>query len=224
MHKILAKTICYHRGLGKENSLDAVKNAILLRPFMVEFDIQNDKGIYYLGHPPKINYDYTLEDALLLYKNSVVIPKIDIKCSLNWKADIDLLIKKTEHFTGDLLINVGGGILSSSQFMDAESYLLRNSKPNMLLNIDIARYKDYELSVVKEHIKLLPRLPFSISPMIESNYKSDIETAINAGIQNIHFWSNNSKKCSENELVSLYNKYSSLSTKVLFDINPNIIV
>lgn len=166
--------ICPHRGLGKENSLVAIKSAIDTNPFMVEFDIQNVNGTFYLGHPPKINYKSTLIDAVEIFKNTNVLPKVDIKCNTNWRSDIDLLINQLENYNTDFLINIGGDNLSSRQFMNAELYLLQETKSVFLLNIDIARYYNNERNIINNHISSLPRKPFSVSPMLEGDYEKEI--------------------------------------------------
>lgn len=79
--EIVYSKLCHHRGIGEENSLSAIKRGIRSSPFMVEFDIQWDKNDLYLGHPPEIT-NTKLIDALELFINSQILPKVDIKLKL----------------------------------------------------------------------------------------------------------------------------------------------
>ncbi len=223
MNLLLKRALCPHRGLGEENGINAIKAAVRAKPFMVEFDIQNINGVLHLGHPPKINYESTLKDALLVYDNSIVLPKIDLKCNTDWKSDVDLLLAETQFTSRDLLVNLAGENLDTAGFMNAENYLLLNSKSTILLNIDTRRYKGEKLPQIYNHINSLSRKPFSLSPMLESKYDADIDIASNCNIHQIHFWSNNSVQYSENKLLSILDKYSRLGFQVYFDINPSVV-
>lgn len=224
MQKNLAKIICPHRGLGVENSLEAIKAAVNTRPFMVEFDVQNVGGVLYLGHPPEINFDATIDNTLKIYRNYEVKPKIDLKCNKNWKKDIDLLLSRTNLLENQLIVNIGGDELNSTDFMKAEEYLVLSSEANLLLNIDIARYSGKTTSQIIQHINSLSRKPFSVSPMLESRFAKDIKIASDCDIQHVHFWSNSTATYSEEDLFLLFEKYSKLDFQVYFDINPGIIV
>ncbi len=224
MNQVLSEVLCPHRGLGDENSLKSIRSAIETRPTMVEFDIQNLNGTYFLGHPPKINKDSTLEDALNLFSKSDVLPKVDLKCLPDWKADISLLLSTLNFIDYNVLLNIGGDNLSAVEFIKAENFITELSKSNILLNIDIARYGILSAAQIKQHIQSLNRKPFSVSPMLEGNFNTEIELAKACGINNIHFWSNNSTTYTENELLEIYNNYSKNETQVLFDIKSNIIV
>ncbi len=48
-------------------------------PFMVEFDVQLYQQKLHLGHPPALNTQSTLKEALQLFLKKPVIPKIDLK-------------------------------------------------------------------------------------------------------------------------------------------------
>lgn len=191
---------------------------------MVEFDVQNIGGVYYLGHPPNINLHTKLEDILSEFENSNVMPKIDLKCSINYLEDIKLLLNKLSKAKFKILVNLGGENLSAVKFMDAEKYLMLNSDSSLLLNIDIARYGNITPAEFRKYIDLLTRKPYSISPTLEGNYEDDIKLATSCDIRNIHFWSNNKTNYSENQLLALLEDFSNPETTILFDINPLIIV
>lgn len=224
MNHTLKELLCPHRGIGEENSLSAIENAIKTKPFMVEFDIQQIDDTFFLGHPPKLNRKATLNDALLLFKNSVVMPKIDVKCSLDWKSDLNQLLEILKNYEKEVLINVGGEKLSPNEYIDAEKLLMEKSENNILLNVDVLRYGRKSKSKISNHLNSMKRKPFSVSPLLEGRIKKEVEIALDCGINNIHFWSNNSRKYRQKELLEIYAKYSRNNVCVLFDINPKIVV
>lgn len=224
MKQILAKAICPHRGIGDENSLIAIRSAVKNKPFMVEFDVQNIGGKLYLGHPPLVNLDVSVAEALIEFENSNVIPKIDLKCSIDWKTDIDLLLIETNSVKTNMIINIGGDNLDQNEFVEAEKYLLLHSEANYLLNIDIERYGNLGDIKILNHIRSLDRGPYSVSPKMEGDFDKEIDLATSSGIKNIHFWSNNSATYSEHELEHLINYYNDQGFNVLFDIKSNIII
>ena len=56
--KEIRERICIHRGLfkseDKENTVSAIRDAVELNPYFVEFDIQKYNGSFFSGHPPAI--------------------------------------------------------------------------------------------------------------------------------------------------------------------------
>lgn len=192
--------LCPHRGIGDENTLLAIKNGIKSSPFMVEFDVQWNDNDLFLGHPPVIT-NSRLVDALELFRNSKIIPKVDIKLKLqSFNEALEYLIRVLNEWDYlKILINIDGSI-SSDYFMKAETILLNNTSNNVLLNIDLERYKFKSPKSISAHLSSLARSPFSISPNLETNIDEIISFAKLHKINNIHFWSNPKKAYSIEEL------------------------
>lgn len=215
--KVLAK-LCPHRGIGEENSLDAIRSGIQASPFLVEFDVQWYNDDLYLGHPPEVG-ENTLSQALELFRDTLIIPKIDIKLSSQTnnqglQALIDQLLNWDPK---KALINIAGD-LSADEYFQAEKKLMKNTEENVLLNIDLERYTGKTDSIISDHIKNLKRVPFSISPNLETSTIDTISFAKEKHIHHIHFWSYFDKKYSTNDLydrMELCNKYG---LQVYFDI------
>jgi glycerophosphoryl diester phosphodiesterase len=219
------KRLCPHRGVGIENTLEAIKSAIKLNPFLVEFDIQEYKHRLFLGHPPKIDMKADLSQALSHFNKTTTLPKVDLKLSeITFDSALKLIPEYVkESILKNVLVNIDGE-LKPEQFMLAESNLMKNTDYKILLNIDLGRYNSLSEGTIDNHINNLDRKPFSISPNLEDNLSQVIKYAKKHKIYQIHFWSFPKSKYS---LVQLYEKmnYVLLSgLEVYFDIkNQNII-
>lgn len=190
---------------------------------MVEFDIQNKDGVFYLGHPPRMHYDAVVSEALQLFTDTTVLPKVDIKCLADWKKDISLLANELNSFSRKVLVNIDWPHLTSSQVLASEKYLLDETGPHVLLNIDIERYQGFSKKDIENHINSLKRPPFSVSPKLERDYDSEIKLADECSIKEIHFWTNYSRMYSEEELLEIYHTYTSQNFIVRFNIDTRCI-
>jgi hypothetical protein len=221
----LSKILCPHRGEGIENTLLAIEKGLKKSPFLLEFDVQLYNGELHLGHPPKLNKEETLIDALKLYSNSASLPKIDIKVTdQNWNESLQILIDViNSHFNARCLVNISGEHLTSGQAMKAEQWLQDKENSNILLNIDIERYDTFSLNRINEHLISLKTKPFSISPKISSKYIKSIQIAHMLGIDNIHFWCDKNERFSIQYLIDLKNEIESENLNVLYDIDSGCI-
>lgn len=217
------KRFCPHRGVGSENTLQGIRNAVLQQPFLSEFDVRPYNGRLHLGHPPDLNLDTTLEDILVLFENVTTIPKIDLKLDDNtFKDGLEMLISQAKSTSRKILVNIDGE-LSTAKFMQAEAFLLDNTSKNILLNIDLIRYKNISNEDIEQHINSLARAPFSLSPNIESDFDQVISFVQKHGINQSHFWSFYDKQYSLDFLCMLMKKTLDYKLQVYFDIkNENI--
>ncbi len=215
--QVLAR-LCPHRGIGQENSLDAIGAGIKTSPLFVEFDIQWNNNNLYLGHPPVVGND-TLSQALELFKNTPIIPKIDIKLtSQTSNLALDELINQMSGWNPQkALINIAGD-LNADEYFDAEKKLIAYTGDNVLLNIDLERYRGKNESEILTHINGLSRVPFSISPNLQTSTKAAIDFAKHNNIGHIHFWSFFDKKYTINNLYSRLEICKRHNLDVYFDI------
>ncbi len=186
--EVLAK-VCHHRGFGKDNTLQSISAGIKISPFLVEFDVQWSNNALRLGHPPELGKE-TLDEALQLFTDTNILPKIDIKLTnQSFDQAIDELVKFLEKWKPrKALINISGNLISDG-YMQAEKRLMELTDDNTLLNIDLERYGRNDTNTVISHLRNLSRLPFSISPNLKDETAIAINLAKNLGITNIHFWS-----------------------------------
>lgn len=215
----LAKRICPHRGIGLENTIPAIVTAVEQAPFLVEFDVQYSDGQLYLGHPPVINMDARLGDALRLFQNSSTIPKVDIKLDpQTWRTALDYLITQLNAYgPQQVLLNIDGR-LDAPNYFEAESILMQRTDDNVLLNIDLARYVGQGEQAISDHLGTLHRSPFSISPNLASDINFSLDFAIANGIKQVHFWAFSQAKYSQADLIELMQQCLDRHLEVYFDI------
>lgn len=184
----LDRRICPHRGIGQENTLEAIQEGLKTEPFLLEFDVQMHDYDLFLGHPPLLNTETTLEQALNLYVGHRTTPKVDVKLTtISMHQAIDRLIAIAGSYKSKMLVNLSGS-LSSSQYMAAEKYLIQAASPYILLNIDLGRYQECAAEVIQQHLEELSGKIFSISPNLEDDIQPVIETATTYDVHHIHFW------------------------------------
>lgn len=218
--KVMAK-VCYHRGIGRENSLEAISSAIKTSPFLVEFDVQVWNNTLYLGHPPELG-ESTLAEALELFKNTRLLPKIDLKLTSESLTEaLTLLVAELVTWAPrKALVNVGGET-SAVEYMNSERLFMSKVGDNALLNIDLERYGGISRDEMIAHIKSLTRMPFSISPNLSDDLPAAIDIAKVVGIPHIHFWAHHDEQYT---IVELYNKMKlcqKSGLKVYFDIKDS---
>ncbi len=217
--------LCPHRGVGKENTIESIASGIALKPFMVEFDVHEFDNALYLGHPPVISTEATLEDALRLFANTTTMPKVDIKLnSGNAKAALQILIYKlAKHGPKKVLVNISGD-LDANQYMLAELTLIKNTGEDVLLNIDLGRYAGKNNIEIANHINDLARSPFSVSPNLEDDIQGAIGFSHNQNIPQIHFWSYFDRSYRLEDLYKIMELVLGNGLQVYFDIKTQNII
>lgn len=215
--EVLSK-VCYHRGIGKENTLDSIQSAIVKSPFLVEFDVQWSKNELRLGHPPDLG-ENTLVEALKLFQNTNILPKIDLKLTnITFVNALGALVHILNQWTPrKAIINIDGD-LDVDEYMQAEKELIRGTDENILLNIDLGRYGTNNNEAIVAYLKSLNRLPFSISPNLNDNAMIAIKLAKSLGIHHIHFWSFFDEKHSLEDLYNRMELCRDNDLEVFFDI------
>lgn len=224
IHNEFSARFCPHRGIGEENTLVGIEEAIRRSPFMVEFDVRPYNQTLYLGHPPHLNKHATLQDALELFKSSQVMPKIDLKLDENtFEEGLNSLCVMLSTWTSGALINVDGD-LSSDRFMEAETFLMQNTVKSILLNVDLIRYQQVNSAAINQHIQSLKRLPLSLSPNLDADINDAIAFAKHHHIAHIHFWAFYNRTYELDYLCMLMERVLSNDLEVYFDIKfKNII-
>lgn len=220
-----SKRLCPHRGIGQENTLASIKTAIAAQPFMVEFDVQMYRHKLHLGHPPAINKEATLAEALRLFLSDQVMPKVDLKLSARSLSE-GLKVLSNELISWSprtSLINIDGE-LDADGFMSTESRLMRMTDDKTLLNIDLRRYKSKSLGEINKHIQSLARPPFSVSPNLDDNIEYSIEFALSHRIGHIHFWAFQDRQYDLELLYSLMQRVLGNGLEVYFDIKYENII
>ncbi len=220
--------ICPHRGMveinDEQNSYKAIKKAIKTGPIFVEFDVFEKDGKIYTGHPPQEPVD-KFEKIIKLFEGKNTFPKIDIKYKNSKKETIDKILKIIEkHNIKFALINIGS--TSSEKAMEIEKYISKISKHNIMINIDLARYKENYTN----HVKEISHKVFSISPEIkESNWEHVFKFAKENGIHVCNFWlrgwpDDPDRKVKVDLLEKAYMMGRKYGLLVLFDINKFLIL
>ncbi len=223
-HEFTAR-LCPHRGIGKENTLESIRSGIQLNPFLVEFDIQYFKNDLYLGHPPDLNIKSTLADALGLFTNTSTLPKVDIKLDINnFRAALELLITGLVPCSPKkVLVNISGA-LDASKYMAAETSMIRKTTDNVLLNIDLERYKGKSAQEIATHIIGLDRKPFSVSPNLDNDIPAAISFAIKQNIPHLHLWSYSDRTYSLKHFYKIMQSVLDSGLEVYFDIKTQNIL
>jgi len=214
------KRLCPHRGIGEDNTLGGIERGLELKPFLLEFDIQHYDHELHLGHPPEVNETATLADALSLYSRSKTIPKVDLKLTdADIEVSLNLLAAELAKWSPrKVLVNIAGELRDAASYMEAESTLLKITDNNVLLNIDLDRYRGISDNGVAEHVENLERIPFSISPNLDANIPAAIDFALQHDIPNIHFWSSFDKRYSKEHLFGVMGYVLDSALEVYFDI------
>ena len=218
----LIKSICPHRGLGEENSLLSISSGLLKHPFFLEFDIRYYDGQVLLGHPPHVGKLEVLTEALTLFEKSRTFPKIDLRIpKLGWESHVKALCKVLKGVNQKVIVNIGGEIGKADPYMAAEVLVDTLTKSNILLNIDLARYFNKSSSQIDQHIESLVKLPFSISPNIESNIELALKTATQHDIKVIGLWMNVDSSYTLEELFKIYTQIQKAGLTPILDIYPD---
>jgi hypothetical protein len=219
------KRLCPHRGIGEENTLTSIYAGIQRRPFMVEFDVQLHDHKLHLGHPPVLNTESTLQDALNLFVHKPVIPKIDLKLNAKtFYSAIASLVDELDDWSPNISLVSIDGDLDAKGFMLAENQILKLTDNKTLLNVDLCKYKNKTSKEIDRHIQGLTRHPFSISPNLDDDIDYAIDFAIKHKIGHVHFWAKHDKKYGLNFLYSLMERVLDSGLEVYFDISDlNII-
>lgn len=222
--KEFAARFCPHRGLGKDNTLEGIKAAIELKPYLVEFDIQLHDGALRLGHPPDLNPDQMLSDALILFDDTGVLPKVDVKITEdNYVSTLELLQNIFNNRSSKVLINIDGDC-SSDVYMESEVILLDANNSNIFLNVDLGRYSEKNQEEIDAHIENLARTPFSVSPNIVNDLDETIKFAKKHKILHIHFWSTHNHLHKKADLYEKLDKVLDSRLEAYFDIKQSNII
>lgn len=238
--ELISKRFSYHRGLEKgmtANSEEAIKQALSKNSLFIEFDTFYYDGEMYTGHPPQPPID-PLKDVFALFKGNRTYPKIDLKLSTerNYKNTINRVLKILSKLNLKfVLVNAGGHLASTKDYMDAEEYLCSKIKdnPKIRINIDLARYrKNFKGTkkmldkITDEHVNKMGSCVYSVSPEInEENWDMTAEFCKKHNIPVIGFWLRGWPDVPHPHIgikkikkaIELEKKYN---VKVVFDINP----
>ncbi len=224
MKQTLLERICPHRGIGDENTLAAIENGLLLQPFLLEFDVQYHHQNLYLGHPPGMAREATLQEALELFAGQTSLPKVDLKLTERTVfVGLWAFITAIDKLPFSVLVNISGD-LQPQAYMKAEQVLMKSTPATVLLNIDLARYGKLSVAQIDAHLSSLARKPFSISPNLEAPLYMVESLARRHDIQHIHFWSH---PASSYPVATLEEKLDDLQRKnfeVCFDIKQQNIM
>lgn len=238
MDDLIKQRFGIHRGLTeayKENSLEAIKAAVALKPPFVEFDVMLVNGVVRTGHPPGKPLD-GLEEVLYLFEGKETYPKIDIKLKDDkpYSAVIDKVLRLvSQRHINFVLINVSGE--DRDYVMQAENYLADRARDNqkIRMNIDLARYggPKYEIGeCIEKHVEKLGDVVYSISPEIhEEDYEVIAKFAEKNLIRNVCFWlrgwlDNPNPKVKEETIRKALDLEKEYNIKVYFDINPKYVM
>ncbi len=185
-------TLGLHRGIGKENSSEAIKRAIDSKKVsFVEFDVLLKNHSLKTGHyynRPIDEFDKVID----LFVRKKVFPKIDIK--INGMNYIEIINKVLENISKKeldfVLVNISGYPKFKSLYYVAERYLVEaiynyKLEKRVKLNIDLGRYKKY---YIRPHLSKIARHVYSISPEINSNIDLVIELCKLYHIKRVMFW------------------------------------
>ena len=217
-----AKRLCPHRGIGGEDTLAAIQQGISVKPFLVEFDVQWYDDDLYLGHPPGVQQEATLAQAIDLFSRIDTFPKIDLKLtSETSKQGLGALIEQVRAWSPHkALINIAGS-LTADQYMQAETALINETDQHALLNIDLKRYEGKSRSEMSQHIEHLGRKPFSVSPNLDSDLEDAINLALSEAIPQVHFWAFPGSRHSEVRLRELMRSCLDRGLEVYFDMKTD---
>lgn len=224
-----------HRGLcsniSEENSLQAIKKAVDLRPLWVEFDVGLSKNQQLkTGHPPQRLVD-DLQEVLSLFQNKKTYPKIDLKIGERKKYSymidtiLDLINQYNINFT---LINISG-TRDKYRIIKAHNYLFERKKDNLKikLNVDLTDLAIDEKT--ENHIKNSKNIIHSLSLEIhEEDWNKSAQFAEECQIKNLCFWLRSwpgvpNPKISEETIRKALKLEKKYNIKVYFDINPQYI-
>jgi glycerophosphoryl diester phosphodiesterase len=248
IERIVGERFGIHRGLASEdnpeNSLGAIKAALDLRPFMVEFDVVLVDGAVRTSHPPQGPMDL-LKDVLALFKGEKTFPKVDIKVpGISFVSIIDEVLGLISAAHLDFtLVNIGvkrGERDSNIAQMAAERHFVERAagnKGSTGLNIDLNRYRAvgeggnpvFFGAAVNKHVEALGNV-FSVSPEIhEDDWELTAGFARRHGIDQIHFWLRGwpdvpEPKVAEETIRKALTLEERYPIKVFFDIDPRHII
>lgn len=221
-----ARRLCPHRGIGQDNTLEGIELGLKLKPFMLEFDIQLYDSKLHLGHPPQVNTTALLTDALSLYANGQTLPKVDMRLE-GHEIETSLSLLATllnERSNSKVLVNIAGELHNATLYMAAEQRFIQNTKDNILLNIDTARYVGKTDDEISRHVGSLVRTPFSLSPNLETDIPKAITFALEHHIPHIHFWSSFDRRYSREHLHKVMRSVLENGLEVYFDMKTENIL
>jgi hypothetical protein len=236
------KRFCFHRGDGKENTLESVESAIQRKPFLVEFDVHFEKGRLYMGHPPSIETESTVAEALSLFKHSTVMPKVDLRLkSTTMDTSLYVLTREIAKWSRRIMINVGArgnfsndpllqaepwmtSRFSTFHFMKAEKYIMSHTHRNVLLNIDLHRYSQASPEEIDRHVRHLARHPSCLSPNLDQDIDANIQFALKHKIGLLSMWIHEGDTYEYEYLLSLMQYIRGHGLEVLFDFRPENII
>jgi hypothetical protein len=166
-----------------------------------------------------------LREALELFLATSKLPKIDIKLTSQTadQALVSLINELHTWIPREALINVDGN-LKADDYMNAEAQLQEETGDNVLLNIDLGRYRGKSHEAIVVHLHSLSRLPFSISPNLDDDIEYAIEFAKDLGIPQLHFWANFDRQYTIGELYEKMKLAEARGLVVYFDIKSSNIV
>jgi len=256
----LESHLAFHRGIGKENTLTALHTGVEESPYLQEFDVQrytrlqkfagkiigrqppafDHRNELALGHPPETNLNGSLDQALELFRDTAVIPKIDVKPQW-WQLDhyktIDMLLTALEKFERPSLINVSGSPRNipfiapkPAAFLELERYVARHAPSQAMINLDLGRFGDLSDIHVARHIETLregsPERVHSFSPLIDDTNGVDrsIELALRHSVSDLHFWGIKTHSYHESDLVALAKRVTAIGLHPVIDIDLESIV
>jgi len=243
IEELVKEKVGFHRGLvseeHSENSLGAVREAVNLGPFCVEFDVTLVNGEVWTKHPPQEPLD-RLEEVLPLFEGKETYPKIDIKLMGEPPSPaIDAVLSLVEQTRIKfVLINLGLGLGRRTKkaignyrdyFMGAENYLATRAgdNPKIRLNNDLERYRPAREKIdngIESHVAGLGTFVYSISPEIhDEDGEMVAQFAKRHKTGQLVFWLREPKVTEETirAALALEEKYD---LEVYFDINPQFIV
>ena len=254
--KEIRERICIHRGLfkseDKENTVSAIRDAVELNPYFVEFDIQKYNGSFFSGHPPAIvtGNDGKLGNILSVYSEHarqvrangqnfkrITFPKIDLKLNGedNYEKLIDGLISILENPDYEdipfYLVNLGqvyGARYLSTLLQFAN--LARDLKERVGLNVDLEKLGTYDEKTIDKDWAELDDFIFSVSPEIHTADVGDnfLLFIKQHNIKHVHFWllgppNNPCPSVYLNTLRYVLGWGQSNHLTVYFDINPKYV-
>jgi hypothetical protein len=177
--KEIRERICIHRGLfeseDEENTASAIRDAVELNPYFVEFDIQKYNGGFFSGHPPAIvtGNDGKLGNILGVYSEharQVQANGQNFKRFTFPKIDLKLNGEDPKKVINELVA------------------ILEDRKERYGLNVDLEKFGAYSKIGGVNKLRAL----FSASPEINSPYtytgKNFFDFVKRHKIGEVHFW------------------------------------
>lgn len=207
----LRSRLSAHRGYGSpQNSTKSIRAALEAGFVMVEFDVLLDNGQWWVGHAIDDDLNETLADALALFRDNQIVPKVDFKLAVDQfvPETFQAIYQELARFPGPKCVNLshrGQTVIDDTHpesFFGAQDYihaeqLMYDLRPkqdtSVMLNLDLQRYKQHagvsDEEIVR-HIHAIKPIVDSLSPeltmpdIIEASYA----VAQQCGIRTIYGW------------------------------------